>query len=65
MRLHHAIAVVMAILIGLGVNLFFFSAPTAEADINAVKNASMNVLQMQIDHPNMKNLRVQDVKDPI
>jgi hypothetical protein len=65
MRSHHAIAVVAAILIALGVKLLFFSAPAAEADIHAVKSDSMNVLQMHIDHPNMKNLPVQDVKDPI
>ena len=32
MRLHHAIAVTVAILIGFGVKLFFFPAPIAEAD---------------------------------
>jgi len=31
MRLHHAIAVAAAILIGFGVKLFFFPAPIAEA----------------------------------
>jgi hypothetical protein len=65
MRSHHAIAVVAAVLIAFGVKLFFFSAPAAEADIHAVKGDSMNVLQMHIDHPNMKNLPTQDVKDPI
>jgi hypothetical protein len=38
MRAHHAIAVVAVILISFGVKMFFFSAPTAEAD---VKNSSM------------------------
>ena len=65
MRLHHAIAVVAVILIGFGVKLFFFSAPPAEADIHVVKNDSMNILQMHIDHPNIKTLPVLDVKDPI
>jgi hypothetical protein len=46
-------------------SLFFFSGPAVEADIHAVKGDSMNVLQMHIDHPNMKNLPVQDVNDPI
>ena len=65
MRLHYAIAIVAVILVGFGVKLFFFSAPTAEADVYAVKNGSMNVLQMHIDHPNIKTLPVLDVKDPI
>ena len=65
MRLHYAITVVAVILIGFGVKLFFFSAPSAEADLHAVKNGSMNVLQMHIDHPNIKTLPVLDVKDPI
>jgi len=47
------------------VKLFFFSAPAAEADIFAVKNGSMNVLQLHIDHPNIKSLPVLDVRDPI
>ena len=65
MRLHYVITVVAVILTGFGVKLIFFSAPTAEADLDAVKNGSMNVLQMHIDHPNIKNLPVLDVKDPI
>jgi hypothetical protein len=65
MRLHHAIAVVAVILIGFGVKLFFFSAPAAEANLHAVENASMNVLQMHIDHPNMKTVPVQDITDPM
>jgi hypothetical protein len=54
MRAHHAIAVVAVILIGLGVKLFFFSA--AEADTSTVPSASVDPLQMHIDHPNVKNL---------
>jgi hypothetical protein len=63
MRAHHAIAVVAVVLIGFGVKLFFFPTRTAEADTPAVTNASMNVLQMHIDHPNMKNLPVQKLDD--
>jgi hypothetical protein len=65
MRLRYAIAVVAVILIGFGLRLFFFVAPAAEADIFAVKNGSMNILQLHIDHPNIKNLPVLEVKDPI
>jgi hypothetical protein len=64
-RLLHAIAVVAVILIGSGVKLLFFSAPAAEADMHGVKNGSMNVLQLHIDYPYIKNLPVLDVKDPI
>ncbi len=63
MRAHHAIAVVAVILISFGVKMFFFSAPTAEANINAVSSASMNALQMHIDHPNIKNLPAQKMRD--
>ena len=63
MRAHHAIAVVAVILISFGVKMFFFSAPTAEADIHAGPSASMNVLQLQIDHPNRNNLPVQKMHD--
>ncbi len=62
MRLHHAIAVVAVVLIAFGVKLFFFSAPTAEAGVHAVKSSSMNVFQMHIDYPNMKNLPMSDEK---
>ena len=58
MRLHHAIAVTAAILIGFGAKLFFFPAPIAEADANGVKSSSMNVLQMH-----SKGLPVQKVSD--
>jgi hypothetical protein len=63
MRAHHAIAVVAVILISFGVKIFFFSPPTAEADIHAVQSASMNVLQMTIDHPNRNNHPVQKMND--
>ena len=44
MRAHHAIAVVAVVLISFGVKIFFFSPPTAEADIHAVQSAGMNDL---------------------
>jgi hypothetical protein len=65
MRLYYAIAVVAAILIGIGVKLSFLPAPAVEADIPTGANANMNILQMHIDHPKMKDLPVLDVKDPI
>ena len=58
MRLHQAIGVAAVILIGFGVKLLFFSAPTAEADASGVKSSSMNVLQIH-----SKGLPVQKVSD--
>jgi hypothetical protein len=63
MRAHHAIAVVAIILIGLGVKLFFFPAPAAEADTSDVLRPNMNVIQMHKNHPNMKNVPVQKMHD--
>lgn len=63
MRPHHVVAVVAVILIGFGAKLFFFPTPAAEANIHAVPSASMNVLQMHVDYPNIKNLPVQNVHD--
>ena len=57
MRLHHAIALAAAVLIGFGVKLIFFPAP-AEADASGVKSSSMNVLQMH-----HKGLPVQKMSD--
>jgi hypothetical protein len=59
MRLHHGIAVVAVILIVFGAKLFFFSSPIAEADVHG----TMNIYQMHVDHPNMKDLPVQKVRD--
>jgi hypothetical protein len=65
MRLHYAIAVGAAILIAFGVMRFLVPAPAVEGGIYTGANASMNILQMHIDHPKMKDLPVLDVKDPI
>jgi len=53
MRAHHAIAVVAVILIGVGLKLIFFTAPTAEAVAFSVKSASVDVSG---SHQNAKNL---------
>ena len=63
-RLHYAIAVVVVVLIGFGVKLFFFGAPAVEAGIPPGANASMNILQIERDYPNIKDLPVLGVKDP-
>jgi hypothetical protein len=56
MRAHHAIAIVAIVLIGFGLKLAFFSAPTAEADASL----RMDVLQLQ---QNIKNLPEQKMND--
>ena len=63
LRAHHFIAVVAVLLISFGVKLFFLSsAPTAEANIRAIPNASVNVLQMERD-VDTKSLPVQKMND--
>jgi hypothetical protein len=57
---HHVIAVVAAILIGVGVKLMLFTAPTAEADVLSVKSMGVDVAQL---HRNAKNLPVQTLHD--
>ncbi len=63
LRSHHVAIVIAILLISFGAKMFFLSAPTAEADIHVVPGASMNVLQMQIDHPNMNSLAEEKVND--
>ena len=63
LRAHPVIAVVAVLLISFGVKLFFLSsAPTAEANIRAIPNASVNVLQMERD-VDTKSLPVQKMND--
>jgi Bacterial regulatory helix-turn-helix protein, lysR family len=63
MRVHHVIAVIVVLVIGVGVKQFFFPATQAEADVHAAPSASMNVLQAQTDYPNIKNLPAQKMHD--
>jgi hypothetical protein len=49
MRAHHVIAVVAVLVIGLGAKQFVFPPKQADADINAVPNASVDILQMHLD----------------
>ena len=60
MRAHHVIAVVAVILVGVGVKLIFFTAPTAEADPLFIKSVGVDVSQL---HQNVKNLPVQKLHD--
>jgi hypothetical protein len=60
MRAHHVIAVVAVILVGVGVKLIFFTAPTAVADQLSIKSVRVDVSQL---HRNVKNLPVQKFHD--
>jgi hypothetical protein len=60
MRAHHAIVVVAAILVGIGVKLIFFTAPTAGADPLFIKSVGVDVPQL---HQNARNLLVQKFHD--
>ena len=60
MRAHHVIAIVAVILVGVGVKLTFFAAPTAEAGSLSIKSVSLDISQM---HQNTKNLPVQKIHD--
>jgi hypothetical protein len=64
MRSHHVVAVVLALVIGVGVKWFFFPAKPAEAQLSSAPPlATMNMLEIHIEHPNMKDMPVTDVKD--
>jgi hypothetical protein len=61
MRAHHVIAVVAVLVIGLGAKQFLF--PPKQAAATVFPTASMNVLQMHIDHPNINKLPQQKISD--
>jgi ABC-type phosphate transport system auxiliary subunit len=46
MRAHYAISVIVIVLVAFGVKLFFWSAPTAEADTPSVESIRIDVSQM-------------------
>ena len=62
MRARHVFAVVAILVIGVGAKQFLFPPMQADAGVNAVPSASVNVLQMHRDI-NIKNLPVQKVND--
>jgi hypothetical protein len=60
MRSRHIIAIAAILAVGFGVKLFFFSGPTAEANVDAVNGVRMDIAQM---HQNIGDLPVQNVHD--
>ena len=61
-RAHHVIAVVAVLVVGLGVKQVLFPPRHAEANINAVRGLSMNIMQMHSDM-DVKYLPVQRMSD--
>src|SRR5262245_14039900 len=55
MHAHHLMAVAAMILVGVGVNLTFFTAPTVEADSLSTKGVGVDVSQL---HQSPKNPRL-------
>ena len=62
MRVHHVIAVVAVLVVGVGAKQFLFPPTQADAGANAVPSASVNVLQMHRDI-DTKFLSVQKMND--
>jgi|GEM_PF-1651586 len=52
---HQVIAVVAIMLVSFAVKMFFLSPPTAEADMHAVSNTGLGILQMRFVDPNRNN----------
>jgi hypothetical protein len=59
MRIQLAAAIAAALVAAFTAKLFFFGAPPIAADPH-VATASMNVLQMHIEHPSMDKLEVKE-----
>jgi hypothetical protein len=62
MRSHHFIAVAAVFVVGVGLKWFFFSTPPVEAGI---QSPTLNILQIQTDYPNMKDMAVLEPRDPV
>jgi len=62
MRVHHVIAIVAVLVVGVGAKQFLFPPTQADAGVNAVPSASVNVLQMHRDI-DTKSLSVQKMND--
>jgi hypothetical protein len=60
MRTRHIITIAAVLAVGFGVKLFFFSSPTAEANVDAINSVRMDISQM---HQNVKNLPAQKLDD--
>ena len=64
MRPYHAIAVVAVLVLGFGIKIVFYPSRPAEAQSQVSTSASMDAFQMHLEHPNIKALPEQTVKEP-
>jgi hypothetical protein len=64
MRSRHVIAVVVVLLVGLGLKMLFFPNRAAEAESQLRTEASMDIFQMHLKHPHIKDLPEQRVEEP-
>jgi hypothetical protein len=61
MRAHYTIAIIVVLATGILAKWFFFSTAPAEAQLRS----TLDVFQMTINHPNIKVLPIQNIKDLI
>lgn len=59
MRVHHVLAVAAVVIVAVGLKLLFSTSIQAEADVTPA--VTMNVLQMQSNHPNLPVQKMSDM----
>jgi flagellar basal body-associated protein FliL len=64
MRPYLIIAMVLVIVVSFASKMLFFPSPAAEAQSSAATAANIDVLQMHLDHPTIRHLPEQSVKEP-
>jgi hypothetical protein len=64
MRPYLAIAIVTVLIVGFAAKIFFFPSPAAEAQSSAETTANIDVFRMHMDHPTIKHLPDETVKEP-
>ena len=64
MRPYLVIAIVIVLIAGFAAKILFLPNPTAEAQSPAATAAKMDVFQMHLDHPTIRHLPEQTVKEP-
>jgi hypothetical protein len=62
MRARYLFAITVVLVAGVAAKWLFFSTTPAEAQL---ESPTLNILQMQTDYPNMKDMPVQEVTDPV
>jgi hypothetical protein len=65
MRTYHVVGVAILVMVGLGIKIFCFPNWATDAHRDLPKRASMETFRMHLDFPKVRDIPVQDVKDPI